>query len=177
MRKLALTLALVCGFALGLVAAGTRASAAEPGGLLKVGDAFPAWSLRDQTGAVVTSASLAGKTYLLWFYPKAQTPGCTAEGRGLRDRFDEFRAHEVEIVGVSFDEPGANAAFVKAEGFPFRLLSDTDHALARAVGAVSSESQPVASRISYLIGPDGKVKKVYGEVAPATHAGTVLDDL
>lgn len=172
MRNALVTLALVS--AVTVAAVVVRADA---GALLKVGDAFPAWSLRDQTGTVVTSASLAGKTYLLWFYPKAQTPGCTAEGRGLRDRFDEFRAHGVEIVGVSFDEPAANAAFVKAEGFPYRLLSDTEHTLARAVGAAASDAQPVATRISYLVGPDGKVKKVYGEVTPATHAGTVLSDL
>ena len=141
------------------------------------GDPFPAWSLRDHTGAAVTSQSLAGKPYLLWFYPKAQTPGCTAEGRGLRDRFADFQARGVEIVGVSFDAPAANAEFVKAEGFPFRLLSDTDHTLARAVGATSSDAQPVATRISYLVGPDGKVQKVYGEVTPATHAGQVLGDL
>ena len=80
-------------------------------------------------------------------------------------------------MGVSFDTPEANAEFVKAEGFQFRLLSDTDHTLARAVGAASSDYQLVASRISYLVGPDGKVKKTYGEVTPATHAGSVLSDL
>ena len=167
-KKLAVLVAIVAG-----VAVAAPATAA----LLTVGDPFPAWSLRDHTGAVVTSQSLAGKPYLLWFYPKAQTPGCTAEGRGLRDRFAEFQARGVEVVGVSFDAPAANAEFVKAEGFPFRLLSDTDHALARAVGATSSETQPVATRISYLVGPGGTVQKVYGEVTPATHAGDVLNDL
>lgn len=175
MRKIIVALAVVV--ALGLVAWRTLAPAADPSKLLNEGDAFPAWSLKDQTGAVVTSQSLAGKTYLIWYYPKAQTPGCTAEGRGLRDRFDDFRAKGVEIVGVSFDEPAANAEFVKAEGFPFRLLSDTEHTLAKAVGAASTDYQIVASRISYLVGPDGKVKKVYGAVTPATHAGDVLSDL
>jgi peroxiredoxin Q/BCP len=175
MRKTLVAVLLVLG--LGVFAWRTLAPAADPDKLLKVGDAFPAWSLRDQTGAAVASQSLAGKTYLLWFYPKAQTPGCTAEGRGLRDRFDEFRSRGVEIVGVSFDTPEANAEFVKAEGFQFRLLSDTDHTLARAVGAASSDNQLVASRISYLVGPDGTVKKTYGEVTPATHAGSVLSDL
>jgi peroxiredoxin Q/BCP len=145
--------------------------------LLKVGDPFPAWSLRDHTGAAVTSESLAGKPYLVWFYPKAQTPGCTAEGRGLRDHFTDFQARGVEIVGVSFDPPAANAEFVKAESFPFRLLSDTDHALARKVGAATSDTQPVATRISYLVGADGTVQQVYGEVTPATHAADVLNDV
>jgi len=175
MRKIAVALVVFLG--LGVFAWRTLAPAADPDKLLKVGDPFPSWSLSDQTGATVTSQSLAGKTYLLWFYPKAQTSGCTAEGRGLRDHFDEFRAHGVEIIGVSFDKPEANAAFVKAEGFQFRLLSDTDHTLANSVGAASSDLQIVASRISYLVGPDGKIRKVYGDVTPATHAGTVLSDL
>ena len=175
MRKIAVAVVVV--LVLGVFVWHTAAPAADPSTLLKPGDPFPAWSLKDQTGSVVTSQSLAGKPYLIWYYPKAQTPGCTAEGRGLRDRFEEFRAKGVEIVGVSFDQPEANAAVVKAEGFPFRLLSDTDHTLAKAVGAASSDSQMVASRISYLVGPDGKIQKVYGEVTPATHAGDVLSDL
>ena len=146
-------------------------------GMLAPGDPFPAWRLPDQTGATASSADLAGKTYLIWFYPKARTPGCTAEGRGLRDRFDDFRARGVEIVGVSFDAPDANAAFVEAERFPFRLLSDRERALARAVGAADADDAPVARRISYLVGPDGRVRKAYGTVAPATHAGDVLADV
>jgi len=167
----------VVGMGLGLVGMQTVARAAEPARFLKEGDPFPTWSLRDQTGTVVTSQSLAGKPYLLWFYPKAQTPGCTTEGRGLRDRFEEFRTRGVEILGVSFDPPAANAEFVKAEGFPFRLLSDTDRTLARAVGAATSDTQSFASRISYLVGADSKVRKVYDEVTPATHAKDVLADL
>lgn len=175
MRKLAVVVAVAIGLA--FVVWRTIAPAADPTKLLKEGDPFPAWSLKDQTGAVVTSQSLAGKSYLLWFYPKAQTPGCTAEGRGLRDRFADFQARNVEIVGVSFDEPAANAEFVKAEGFQFRLLSDTDQKLGRAVGAATSDMQMFASRISYLVGPDGKIRKVYGEVTPATHAADVISDL
>ena len=153
---------------------------ARPGiaaGLLRVGDAFPAWTLVDQTSATVTSTELAGKTYLVWFYPKAQTPGCTAEGRGLRDRTADFGARGIEIVGVSFDTPADNAAFAKAEGFPFRLLSDRDRTLARAVGAADTSDAPVARRISYLVGPDGTVRHVYGIVTPATHASDVLADV
>ncbi|MCC6850011.1 MAG: peroxiredoxin [Deltaproteobacteria bacterium] len=145
--------------------------------LLKPGDPFPAWALRDHTGALVSSQSLAGTTYLLWFYPKARTPGCTTEGRGLRDRFAEFRQRGIEILGVSFDDPAANAAFVEAEGFPFRLLSDTDKTLATRVGAVWVSLQPVPSRISYLVGPDGKVRKAFENVTPATHAADVLSGL
>jgi peroxiredoxin Q/BCP len=145
--------------------------------LLKPGDPFPVWTLRDQTGVKVSSADLAGKTYLLWFFPKAMTPGCTAEGRGLRDEVEGFHTHGVEIVGVSFDDPVTNAAFVKEEGFPFRLLSDESHHLAVSVGAADSTDAPVARRISYLVGPDGKVLRVYDSVNPSSHARDVLGDL
>jgi thioredoxin-dependent peroxiredoxin len=153
------------------------ASTVYAGALLAPGDAFPAWTLTDQTGATVSSRDLAGKTYLLWFYPKAMTPGCTAEGRGLRDSFADFRERHVEVLGVSFDPPAQNQAFVDTEHFPFRLLSDGSHTLAVAVGAADSPAQPVARRISYLVGPDGKVRAVYGSVTPAGHARDVLADL
>lgn len=160
---------------LGLLALTARAASAA--GPLAAGDAFPDWKLPDHTGKAVSSKDLAGKTYLVWFYPKAQTPGCTAEGRGLRDRIDDFRARGVEVVGVSFDAPEANAAFVKAEGFPFRLLSDQERTLARSVGAADAADAPFARRISYLVGPDGRVRQAYAQVTPATHAADVLGDI
>ena len=153
------------------------ATLAVAAGLLQVGDAFPAWSLVDHAGRTVSSRDLAGKKYLLWFYPKAMTPGCTAEGDGLRDKFDDLQKAGVEVLGVSFDQPPDNAKFVAAERFPFRLLSDTDRSLATAVGAADSPQQQVARRISYLVGGDGKVLHVYGAVTPASHAAEVLRDL
>ena len=150
---------------------------AHAAGLLAPGDPFPAWTLTDQTGARVSSRDLAGKSYLLWFYPKAKTPGCTMEGDGLRDSFAAFQDRRVEVLGVSFDPPEDNRAFAEAEHFPFRLLSDADRTLAVAVGAADSPAQPVARRISYLVGPDAKVRAVYGNVTPASHARDVLGDL
>jgi peroxiredoxin Q/BCP len=152
----------------------TMAHAAD---LLKVGDPFPMWSLSDHTGKKVSSSELTGKKYLLWFYPKAMTPGCTAEGDGLRDKFADLQKAGVEVLGVSFDQPQDNARFVREQQFPFRLLSDTDRTVAAAVGAADSPQQPVARRISYLVGADGKVLHVYGAVSPATHAEEVLRDL
>jgi thioredoxin-dependent peroxiredoxin len=153
------------------------AGAAQAGDVLQPGATFPAWELTDHTGAKVTSQSLAGKPYLLWFYPKASTPGCTTEGQGLRDQAAAFEQHGVEIVGVSFDAPADNASFVQAQAFPFRLLSDPDRKLGVAVGAAADAQQPAAKRISYLVGADGKVVKAYPQVVPANHAQEVLGDL
>jgi peroxiredoxin Q/BCP len=144
--------------------------------LLKPGEAFPAWTLADQSGALVSSDSLAGRTYLLWFYPMAMTPGCTLEGQGMRDNYDGLTDAGITVLGVSFDEPARNAEFVKQQGFPFRLLSDSGRTLAVQVGAADSTDQRTARRISYLVGRDGRVLKTYGTVSPATHAQQVLDD-
>ena len=157
-----------------LALSATTAGSAQ---LLKAGDPFPAWSAVDHMGKTVSSGDLAGKKYLLWFYTKAMTPGCTAEGDGLRDKFADLQKAGVEVLGVSFDQPQDNARFVQEQQFPFRLLSDRDRMLAIAVGAADSAQQPVARRISYLVGADGKVLRVYGAVNPGTHAEEVLRDL
>jgi len=153
------------------------AAGAAAGAMLRQGDAFPTWELPDQRGALVTSTGLAGQRYLLWFYPRAMTPGCTAEGQALRDRYAEFQAAGVAIYGVSFDAPADNARFAAAESFPFALLSDERRALAVQVGAADAVAQPTARRISYLVGADGTVLEAYESVAPAAHAGEVLSDL
>ncbi len=159
----------------GMLLAG--AACAGPDGTLNPGEKFPVWSLTDATGATVKSQDLAGKTYLLWFYPKAMTSGCTAEGCALRDNFTEFTTLKVEVLGVSFDRPEKNAEFIQTNRFPFRLLSDGDKSLAIAVGAADSSKRLFARRISYLVGPDGRVLKAYNDVDPSVHARQVLADL
>lgn len=95
----------------------------------------------------------------------------------MRDHFTDFQKKGVAILGVSFDTPADNAAFARTEHFPFRLLSDTNRELAAAVGAADSSAQALPRRISYLVGPDGKVLRAYAEVKPTTHAQEVLRDL
>jgi len=153
------------------------AAVAHAAGMLKPGDTFPAWSLPDQSGTQVSSKQMTGKMYLLWFYPKAMTPGCTAEGDGLRDNFTALQQAGVSVLGVSFDTPTDNVTFVRQQHFPFSLLSDTDRTLAVAVGAATSSQDPVARRVSYLVGADGKVLRAYGTVNPSTHAQEVLADI
>lgn len=145
--------------------------------LLEVGEEFPDWQMLKHTGANVTSETYSGRSYVLWFYPAAMTPGCTAEGRGFSEHFSAYQERGVEVLGVSFDPPEANAAFVEAERFPFPLLSDTERTLAAQVGAADSRDQPAARRISYLVGNDGRVLRVYDNVEPVRHAQKVLIDL
>lgn len=147
------------------------------GGMLKPGDPFPAWELPNQNGTTVSSKEYVGKTYLLYFYPKAMTSGCTTEGCALRDNYTGFEEAGVQILGVSFDDPKDNAEFAAKYKFPFMLLSDTKRILAVEVGAADSPSRIVARRISYLVGPDGKVLTTYADVTPAKHASEVLSDL
>lgn len=150
---------------------------ATAGEMLKPGDAFPAWEMKDHTGTPVSSASMSGKPYLLWYYPKASTPGCTKEGCALRDSYADFQKLGVEVLGASFDDPKDNAEFVASQRFPFLLLSDSTKELAVAVGAADSPSRLWARRISYLVGSDGKVLAAYRDVDPATHAQQVLADI
>lgn len=145
--------------------------------MLKPGASMPSFALPDQDGVMVKSSDLAGKSYLLWFYPKAMTYGCTNEAIALRDHYKSFEASGVVVLGVSFDEPATNKQFAQTEALPFRLLSDKDRTLSVAVGAAKSTSDWWASRISYLVGPDGKVVKAYEDVAPSEHAEQVISDL
>jgi peroxiredoxin Q/BCP len=147
-----------------------------PAEMLGRGAAFPAWQMQDHEGTLRSSNEFTGRAYLLWFYPKASTPGCTAEGRALRDAYVEIQSTGLAVVGVSFDKPEANAEFASAEGFPFPLLSDTERKLALAVGAAESAGQWYARRISYLVGADGSVLVAYESVDPASHAAEVLKD-
>jgi thioredoxin-dependent peroxiredoxin len=168
MRKLALLFGV-------LMVAGS--ACAGPEGMLNPGEKFPAWQLVDSTGKPVSSQDLAGKTYLLWFFPRAMTSGCTAEGCSLRDNYAAFEKLKVEVLGVSFDSPERNAEFIEKNHFPFSLLSDTHKTLAVEVGAADDDKRLFARRISYLVGPDGKVIKAYNDVDPSTHAAQVLGDL
>src|SRR3989475_12081827 len=99
------------------------ATTLHAGALLAPGDAFPAWTLSDQTGATVSSRDLAGKTYLLWFYPKAMTPGCTTEGDGLRDSFAAFQERRGRRFCGSVHPPPPEQALVHGAAFSLLLRS------------------------------------------------------
>jgi peroxiredoxin Q/BCP len=153
------------------------ATASGAVGKLARGADAPDFACADATGTPRSLADYRGKHVLVWFYPKADTPGCTAQGCGLRDRFADFIDRGVVVLGVSFDDAAANAAFAQKHGFPFPLLCDGDRKLALAYGAADAADARFARRVAALIGPDGKVVQYWSKVDPATFAEQVLSAL
>lgn len=127
--------------------------------MLKPGDTAPDFTVRDHTGRTHSLSDYRGKTVVLWFYPKADTPGCTAEGCGFRDHKAGYQQKNAEILGISFDTPEENKAFSEKFGFNFPLLCDTDRKVGLAYGACDDAQAPNARRVGVIIGPDGKVKE------------------
>lgn len=146
---------------------------------LKPGDAAPAFSLADENGKIVSSDSLRGKTYFLYFYPKDDTAGCTTEACQLNDNLSQFRALGVRVLGVSGDDASSHQAFQKKYGLNFDLLTDTDRAVHKAYGAWGDRPGRGEGviRSSFLIGPDGKVRRAWYAVKPDGHAVEVLREL
>jgi len=146
---------------------------------LQPGDQAPSFSLPDENGKVVSSDSLRGKTYFLYFYPKDDTPGCTTEACQLNDNLSQFKTLGVPVLGVSQDDAASHQAFQKKYGLNFDLLSDADKKAHNAYGAWGERPGRGEGviRSSFLIGPDGKVKKSWYFVKPDGHALEVLKEL
>lgn len=145
--------------------------------MIDAGQAAPDFTLDNHRGERVTLSSLAGSPVVLWFYPKADTPGCTLEGKGFRDAIEAFRERGVKVFGISFDDVAANAAFVEKFDFPFDLLCDTEREVGLAYGACDGPDDRYARRVSYLIAPDGAVWQAYPKVTPSNHAQQLLEDI
>lgn len=143
--------------------------------MLATGDQFPSFELMAHSGSVVKSSDLEGSFYLVYFYPKADTPGCTKEACTFRDAWSELKEADIRIFGVSYDSPEDNRAFAEKFNLPFLLLSDTEKVLSKAAGA-ERFLIPFPKRISYLVGPTGEILKTYPSVSSSTHAQDVLDD-
>jgi peroxiredoxin Q/BCP len=143
------------------------------------GSRAPSFSLPDDAGAIVSSASLAGKPYVLYFYPKDDTPGCTAEACDFRDNLSAFNSQKLRVIGVSPDEPSRHAKFKQKYGLTFTLLSDTEKTLANAYG-VWVEKQNYGrtymgvERSTFLIDKAGTIKKAWHRVRVAGHVAAVL---
>ena len=150
--------------------------------MLKQGDAAPDFTLPDQNGQSHSLKAERGKWVLLYFYPKDDTPGCTIEACALRDNFPAFKKLDVTVFGVSIDPVKKHAKFAEKYDLPFTLLADEEKTLVNAYGVWGKKKfmgreYIGIKRWSFLIGPDGKVKKVYEDVKPDAHADDVLSDL
>lgn len=150
--------------------------------MLDVGTEAPEFELPDQHGNRITLSDFAGKWVVLYFYPKAMTPGCTTEACSFQNSHEEFTDREVAIVGVSTDPVDELEAFAMAEGLDFTLLSDTDGTVATQYESFGEREHEgttweIALRNTYLIGPDGRIEETYENVSPDGHARQVLADL
>ena len=150
--------------------------------LLKVGDKAPEFSLLNQDEELISSKKLEGQKYVLWFYPKASTPGWTIQGQGFRDELKSFLDLGVKIFGVSADSVKKQKNFHTKQKFNFDLLSDESHQMLEAFGVwglkkfMGREYMGI-SRNTYVIDEKGFISSVFDKVQTKTHANDVLDVL
>jgi peroxiredoxin Q/BCP len=146
---------------------------------ISAGDTAPNFELPDQDGNTVKLSDLRGKNVVLYFYPKADTPGCTTQACGIRDRKDEYEKLGAVVVGVSPDAPSKLKKFADKYSLPFTLVGDEDHSVADAYGTWVEKSMYGKkywgnARSTFLIDGEGKVTHVFPKVSPATHDDEVL---
>jgi len=140
------------------------------------------FTLPDQDGNPVSASDFRGKRLVVFFYPAAMTPGCTAEACDFRDSYSDLRSAGYELVGISPDPPSRNARFKEKEGLPFALLSDQDHKVAESFGAwgkkmlYGKESLGLI-RSTFVIGPDGQIEREYRNVKAKGHVARLTQDL
>lgn len=146
--------------------------------MLKIGDPAPAFSLASDTGHIVSSDALKGQRYVLYFYPKDDTPGCTKEACAFRDNLPAFARLGVPVFGLSADDEKSHAKFVRKYSLNFPLLSDPDHELLTAYGAWVEKSMYGRSymgiqRSTFVVGANGRIEQVWEKVSPESHAEEV----
>ena len=149
---------------------------------LAEGDVAPDFTLPDQDGNEVTLSDLRGETVVVYFYPRADTPGCTTQACGIRDRSDEYAAAGAKVIGVSPDEPEAIKKFDDKHRLGFTLLGDVDHSVADAYGAWGEKSMYGKKymgmlRSTFIIDAGGKIAAVFPRVQPKKHDALVLKAL
>ncbi len=147
------------------------------GTMLNVGDTAPDFTVKSHQGKDVRLQDYRGKNVVLYFYPKADTPGCTAQSCGFRDRMSDYEKKNTVVLGVSFDTVAENKAFADKFGFPFLLLCDTDKMIGLAYGAAKTKDDGAPARIGYVIDPQGKVKAAYPRVDARTFPSTVINEI
>jgi thioredoxin-dependent peroxiredoxin len=148
----------------------------------EAGQQAPDFTLSDQDGTEVTLSALRGKTVVLYFYPKADTPGCTTQACGIRDHRTAYEQAGAVVLGVSPDKVKAIKKFDDKFGLAFPLLADEDHAVAEAYGVWVEKSMYGRKymgneRSTFVIGPDGVIKDVFRQVKPGEHDDLILGAL
>ena len=146
---------------------------------LKEGDPAPAFTANTSGGGKISLADFRGKNVILYFYPKDDTPGCTKEACAFRDHFADFKKKGAVVLGVSTDAVKSHDKFVEKFKLPFTLLADEDKKIVEAYGVWGQKSfmgrkYMGTHRVTFLIGPDGKIKKIWPTVKPDEHAEEVL---
>ena len=150
--------------------------------MLEPGDRAPDFTLSDQDGNDVSLADLRGEGVVLYFYPRADTPGCTTQACGVRDHAGDYEAAGARVLGVSPDPVAAVGRFHQKHDLGFTLLADPEHEVAEAYGTWAEKKMYGKTfwgvvRATYLIGPDGRITHVFGKVSAKTHDDVVLEAL
>jgi thioredoxin-dependent peroxiredoxin len=151
-------------------------------GVIAEGQPAPNFTLTSDSGSEVTLSELRGKPVVLYFYPRDDTPGCTAQACGIRDAYGEFERAGAVVLGVSPDDERSHVKFKDKYELPFTLLADPDHSVAEQYGVWGEKSYRGrkffgVKRSTFVIDRDGTLKKVMKNVKPATHADDVLGAL
>jgi peroxiredoxin Q/BCP len=146
---------------------------------LKEGDVAPVFTVSTNGGGKISLTDFKGKNVILYFYPRDDTPGCTKEACAFRDHFADFKKKGAVVLGVSIDPVKSHDKFVEKFKLPFTLLADEDKKIVEAYGVWGQKSfmgrkYMGTHRVTFLIGPDGRIKKIWPEVKPAEHAAEVL---
>ncbi len=144
---------------------------------LEVGDTVPDVIAKNQNGQLIRLTNYKGKYVFIYFYPKDETPGCTKEAVCLRNDYSKFGELNAVVFGVSRQDERSHKKFAEKYKLPFDLLVDSDGSIARMLGIGAIPILGLTKRQSLLIGPDGKVLKVYRDVDPSKHSDQVLEDL
>lgn len=147
--------------------------------LLTIDTSAPDFSLADQNGNIIKLSQFQGKWVLLYFYPRAMTPGCTTQACALRDAKTPISALNTVVLGVSPDEPDALKKFEAKDSLNFTLLSDPNHTTAEAYGTWQEKNMygrkyMGMARVTYIISPEGKIAHVMPKVSPKTHLDKIL---
>jgi len=150
--------------------------------MLEAGERAPDFTLPDQDGDEFELSDLKGETIVLYFYPRADTPGCTTQACGVRDRGADYKTAGARVIGVSPDTVEAVKKFADKFDLDFTLLADADHAVAEKYGTWVEKSMygkkyMGVQRATFIIGPDGKIARAFPKVSPKTHDDTVLKAL